>query len=148
MRRPAPVWTRRPDVRRHASLALALFLFGCGTERLPTERIELLTGVVACYAGGASPAYAGVLLVDPVHGTRFDSGPVMWPVGYSGVLLTGGQVAVLNAGGDLVATTGKAYEITPVPDQPNEAGRVMERVGAIGVCDSYEWDIDEVPEQP
>ncbi len=136
-------WRRLP-----AGLALALVLLGCGVENLPPEPISLLTGVAACYAGGARPAYAGVLVPDPVYGTRFGRSPVMWPVGYTGLLLNGGHVAVLNAGGDRVATTGKAYAITPVPDQGGEAGRAMARAGAIGVCDSYAWDLEEVPIQP
>ncbi len=134
-------------MRSVSGLALALVLLGCGVEHLPSKPIELLTGIRACYAGGAQPGYAGVLRPDPVHGTRFDNKPVMWPDGYTGVLLNGGQVAVLNAGGDIVAMTGKAYAITPVPEQGGEAGQAIARVGAIGVCDSYEWDLQEVPEQ-
>jgi hypothetical protein len=133
--------------RLTASLGLALSLLGCDLAGLPSERVELLTGIEACYAGGARPAYAGVLAPDPYYGTRFDAGPAMWPVGYTGVRLIGGQVAVLNAGGDLVAMTGKAYAITPVPEV-GESGRELARVGAIGVCDSYEWDLEEVPAQP
>ncbi len=135
-------------MRRGTGLALALLLLGCGSERLPSQPIELLTGIQACYAGGARPAYAGVLQPDPVYGTRFGRKPAMWPVGYTGVLLAGGQVVVLNAGGDLVATTGKAYAITPVPEHGGEAGMLLARIGGIGVCDSYAWDLEEVPEEP
>ena len=58
----------------------------------------------------------------------------MWPVGYTGVRLAGGQVAVFNVKGGLVATTGKTYRFSPVPGQPGEA------FGAVPVCDAYPWD--------
>jgi hypothetical protein len=140
-------------MRRVTTLALALVLLGCGSRvganaeseaasaALAGEPVALLTGVEACYAGGQSPNDGGLLVPDPDFGTRFDGrGPVMWPVGYTGVRLAGGQVAVLSGQGGLVATTGKEYNFSPVPQQAGEAGEVIARVGAVPVCDGYPWD--------
>ena len=76
--------------------------------RQTISRIELLTGVDACYAGGQQPTYAGVLVADPQYGTRIDGkGPVVWPSGYTGSRLAGGQIAVLDCSGNVVATDGQ-----------------------------------------
>lgn len=120
------------------TLALALCLLGCSPAG---ERIELLTGVDACYAGAQSPAYAGVLVPDPEYGTRIDGkGPVMWPSGYTASPLAGGQVAVLDGSGNVVATTGREYAIAPAPHPAGEAGQLMDRTGAIAAPTCYEWD--------
>jgi len=121
-----------------ATLALTLFVLGCSPSKgqgVEGEPVEILTGVEACYAGGQSPNDHGLLVPDPEFGTRFDGrGPVMWPVGYTGIRLAEGHVAVLNAQGGVVATTGKTYSFSPVPGQPGAA------LGAVPVCDSYPWD--------
>jgi hypothetical protein len=126
------------------SLVIALVVLGCDSTYPASEQVGLLTGVQSCYAGGQSPTNGGLLVPDPQFGTRFDGqGPVMWPVGYTARRLRTGEIAVLNTSGGLVATTGKRYRYSPVPEQPGEAGRVMARVGAIPVCDSYPWDLEE-----
>jgi hypothetical protein len=126
------------------TFALALFLLGCGSPNPLSDQVELLTGIEACYAGGQSPTNGGLLLPDPKYGTRFDGqGPVMWPVGYTGRRLSNGDVEVLNTTGGVVATTGKRYRFSNVPEHGGEAGRVMAEVGAVPVCDSYPWDFEE-----
>ncbi len=125
-------------MRRVAStLALALFLLGCSTP------VALLTGVDSCYAGAQHPAFQGVLVPDPEYGTKIDGkGPVMWPVGYTarGAGLFWGEIEVLDEAGMVVATTGKAYSIAPAPMPRGEAGRLMERVGAIPAPNCYSHD--------
>jgi hypothetical protein len=122
-----------------ATLALAMSILGCGSGA--SDEVGLLTGVQACYAGGQSPGDEALLVPDADFGTRFEGrGPVMWPEGYTGSRLDGGQVAVLNTAGGLVATTGKRYSFSPVPPQAGEAGEVIARVGAVPVCDGYPWD--------
>src|ERR1041385_6993941 len=108
--------------RAITSLVVALGLAGCG---LIPGRVELLTGIEACYAGGEHPVLQGVLVPDPEFGTRIQGkGPVMWPVGYSGRRLVGGQVDVLDREGNLVASTGRVYMMAPVPGQPEQAQRL------------------------
>jgi hypothetical protein len=129
-----------------ATLALAMCLLACTPSGDP---VELLTGVEACYAGGQQPSYAGVLVPDQEYGTRIDGkGPVMWPVGYTGLRLRTGEIAVLDRSGNVVATTGKAYAISPAPPQQEEAQRLLERIGAIAAPDCYPWDLEEVPPEP
>jgi hypothetical protein len=129
------------------TLALGLCLLGCGPSVLPGDRVALLTGVEGCYAGAQSPSYAGVLVPDPEYGTRIDGRPVMWTVGYTGMRLPTGEIAVLNTSGEVIATTGKAYAISPAPFQPGEAGRLLQRLNAIPAPDCYPWDFVEVPPQ-
>ena len=113
-----------------ATLALALCLAGC------TGEVKLLTGVDACYAGAQQPSYAGVLVPDPQYGTRIDGkGPVVWPSGYTASPLAGGQIAVLDGSGNVVATTGREYAIAPAPGGP--AGLPA---GAILAPNCYPWD--------
>ena len=122
-----------------AALALALCLLGC--NGLP---VALLTGIEACYAGGEHPVFQGVLVPDPEFGTRIDGkGPVMWPVGYTArrAGLFWGEIEVLDEAGDVVATTGRAYMMAPVPGQRDEAQRLLERTGAIGSPNCYGWDL-------
>jgi hypothetical protein len=137
-------------MRRIATgLPLALFLFGCGSPNPLSDRVELLTGIEACFAGGQQPSYAGVLVPDPEFGTRIEGkGPVMWPVGYTGRRLPAGEIQVLNTSAEVVATTGRAYAISPAPQQGEEAQELLERVGAIAAPDCYDWDIEEVPPRP
>jgi len=68
----------------------------------------------------------------------------MWPVGYTGLRLAGGQVVVLDRSGNVVATTGKEYAIAPPPHPGGEAGQLMDRIGAIAAPDCYPWDFEEV----
>jgi hypothetical protein len=120
------------------TLALGLCLLGCGLAPAP---VPLLTGVSGCYAGGETGA-AGVLFVDPDYGTRLNGMPVMWPVGFTGVQF-GGQVDVLDAGGALVASTGKRYYISHGPVDSADKQRLMETIGAFTAaanCD-YPWDL-------
>lgn len=101
----------------------------------------MLTGVDSCYAGAQSPAYMGVLVPDPEYGTRIEGrGPVMWPSGYTGSRQADGQVAVLDGSGNVVATTGREYAISPAPDPGGEAGALMDRIGAIAAPNCYPWD--------
>ena len=108
------------------SVAVALFLLGCSAPK--GEPIELLTGGgEGCYPG-PSPTLQGPLLVDPEFGTaiKVESShttypfrmepngtvlPVMWPTSYTGLRLAGGEVAVLNREGKVVAKTGGRYAI-------------------------------------
>ena len=133
--------------RTTAALALALIVLGCGSPNPLSDRVELLTGIQSCYAGGQSPTDGGLLVPDPEYGTRFDGrGPVMWPVGYTGRRLSTGEIQVLNTSGDVIAATGRQYRFSPVPPQGGDADQVMGRVGAVPVCDSYPWDFEEAGE--
>jgi hypothetical protein len=97
---------------------LGLALTGCGTSE-PTETagVHLLTGEItgmagACYADVA--AHKTLLSIDPMDGTAMFDGeqliPVMWPVGYT-ARLAGEQVQVLDASGEVIATTGRFYAL-------------------------------------
>jgi len=70
--------------------------------------VSLLTGVDSCWAGGSSESAGGLLTADPVYGTSINGRAVMWPIGYS-ARHAGFEVAVLNAAGNVVATTGRVY---------------------------------------
>lgn len=115
-----------------AGLVLALIVTGCG---LRGESVTLLTGVPAL-AGGDEGAWdgpcftnslSGTLVTNPEWGTAFvtDAGPrggtgggpsttsiVAWPPGYTG-LRVGSEVEVHNGNGNLVAVTGRHYDILP-----------------------------------
>ena len=129
-------------MRRIATtLALALSLVGCGLIPGP---VRLLTGIEACYAGGEHPVFQGVLVPDPEYGTRIaGKGPVMWPVGYTArrAGLRWGPIEVLDRAGNVVATTGRAYMMAPVPNQREEAQRLLDSAGAIASPDCYGWDL-------
>lgn len=119
------------------TLALVLCLLGCGSGKRAGDAVVLLTGADACFAGGQSPSYAGVLVPDKAHGTRIDGkGPVMWPSGFTGSRLAGGQVEVRDASGNVVATTGREYAIAPAPNSE----QLMARFGAIAAPNCYPWD--------
>lgn len=145
MLRSAKVATGDRMRRTTAALALGLCLLGCGPAG---DQVPLLTGIEACWAGGQSPSYAGVLVPDPEYGTRIDGRPVMWTVGYTGRRLPTGEIAVLNTSGEVIATTGKAYAISPVPPQRDEARSLLQRLNAIPAPDCYPWDFVEVSPQP
>jgi hypothetical protein len=55
----------------------------------------------------------GLLMVDPEYGTAAQNEdgihPLIWPLGYTARRLAGGEVAVLNRDGVVVATTGRSY---------------------------------------
>ena len=107
------------------SLALALCLLGC------TFGPKMLTGSMGlCGWAGPGPVIEGPLLPDPVAGIAIkvesaDSGysyglppigsivPVMWPPGFTGHRLSGGEIEVRNNGGEVVATTGNRYRLAP-----------------------------------
>jgi hypothetical protein len=91
------------------ALALALCLFGCQST---AEPVKLLTGVDGCWAGGeSSSGITGVLVRDPNSGTSINNSPIMWPVGFTG-RRDGAEVEVLDAGGNVVATTGRTYHLS------------------------------------
>src|SRR3954464_9172749 len=98
-----------------ALLVAAVVATGCGatasSERVGSgDRVELLTDVLACYAGGESPLTA-VLVADAEHGTTFNGLPVVWPVGFAG-RRAGSEVEVLDAAGNVRAATGRRYWIS------------------------------------
>jgi hypothetical protein len=117
------------------TLALALCLLGCGSVPPPSppsgEPVELATYDHGC----DDQAAEGLLLPHRRHGTDISvvaddwpSGtdmrgvvPVQWPKGFTGVRLSGGDVAVLDAAGNVVATTGRNYRL-----------KGMWMIGAIG----------------
>lgn len=124
------------------ALALAVCLFGCAPSG---DRVELLTGVDSCYAGGEQGT-DGQLVADPEYGTRFNGKPVMWPLGFTGVRLVGGEVAVLNHEGRHIATTGRTYHISYAPVGNPEKHQLMESIEAFPAAAScgYAWDFHEV----
>ena len=122
------------------TLALGLCLLGCGSAAPRGEPVQLLTGVSGCYAGGEQGA-AGLLLVDPVHGTSFNGKPVMWPMGFTG-LGVGAEVEVLNSAGKVVATTGRRYFISHGPVDAADKQQLLKTTGAFTAAAScpYPWD--------
>ena len=90
-----------------SAVALTLCLLGCD---LWAEPVPLLTGSLSCYAGGEGGPTA-LLVVDPKYGTSFDGRPVMWPQGYT-ARRAWGEVVVLDATGNVKATTGRTYHIS------------------------------------
>jgi len=109
-------------------------LAGCGPFGEP---VALLTGVYPdmCYAGGETGA-TGPLVIDPTYGTSFDGRPVMWPVGFTGRRV-GGQVEVLDAQGNVKATTGRTYHISIAPAP--ESASSINAFPAAANC-GYAWD--------
>ena len=71
-------------------------------------------------------AVEGLLVADPEHGTAIKQEllnesrsngrvlTVMWPSGFTGLRLVGGEVAVLDLAGHVVATTGRTYRIEAI----------------------------------
>jgi hypothetical protein len=127
-----------------ATLALAGCLLGCGSAPVGLPA-PLLTGVDGCWAGGET-GLEGPLLVHPEYGTTFHDMPVMWPVGFTGVRLARGEVAVLDADGKVVATTGRTYFISRAPVWNDEKHRLMEQLGAFPAAANcgYPWDLKEI----
>lgn len=107
--------------RTMSTLVLAASLAACGSPFLG-EPVTLLTGEPlgpgACYTFGAT----GELVVDPEYGTaiiieswphdheKSPPIPVMWRPGFT-ARRTGTEVAVLDPAGQIVATTGRKYEL-------------------------------------
>jgi len=137
------------------TLALALFLLGCGSaapvgkSAAPSDKpseapqggpVELLTGVDSCWAGGAWGS-EGLLVADPEYGTRFGGKPAMWPVGYTGRRV-GSEVAVVDQAGRVVATTGRRYYFSQAHVAQPENVERMESLGAVPVGDcGYAWSL-------
>jgi hypothetical protein len=85
---------------------------------------------------------AGVLVVDPEYGTRFNGMPVLWPSGFAGVRV-GSDVEVRDAVGIAVAITGQAYYISVAAvDWDSETHKLVEEIGAYpaAVLCGYPWD--------
>jgi len=121
-----------------AALALALCLLGC--QLITAERVQLLTGVDSCWAGGET-GQKGRLIVDPDYGTSFDGMPVMWPMGFTGERV-GAEIHVRDGAGKVVATTGREYFISRGRVGSSESAQLMERVGAFPAAANcgYPWD--------
>ena len=127
------------------TLALGLAVLGCSL--LP---VHLLTGGAMSCSPFPDDAAVGTLVADPWHGTVIklefvsislahtggpagtlepgprptprDVIPVMWPEGFTGRWVSGGQIEVRDEAGNVVATTGKRYRLsTGVPDKPADA---------------------------
>ena len=104
-------------MRRVITLVLALCLAGCDTSK--AAQVPLLTGQGPNPGGCFSAKYKFMLVPDARYGTRTgedgvpgdDDVPVMWPPGYTGRQLSSGEVVVLDASGNVVATTGHVYEV-------------------------------------
>lgn len=95
--------------RMTAALAPLMFLAACGSGP-PGGAVPLLTAALGCYAGGEQGMTAA-LVADPHVGTTFNGRPVMWPSGYT-ARHVGGEVEVLDARGNVKATTGRSYHIS------------------------------------
>ena len=96
-------------------LVSVLVLVGCAPES-----VSLLTDTAhekpQCYASSTT----GLLVVDPKYGTGLTAGApvVMWPRGFTGRRL-GSEVEVLSPTGNVVAITGKTYQIPGGLFQPD-----------------------------
>lgn len=126
-----------------ATLGLFLIVLGCSAPiGVP---VGLLTASSACYLGGEQTT-EDELLPDAEYGTRFHGMPVIWPVGFTGVRIVGGQVVVLNKAGAVVATTGKRYGIAYAAAEA-EARRLEKSLGAFtaAVLCPYPHDFYEIP---
>lgn len=142
-------WGRMRQIT--SAVAVGLSVLGCSAAATATESdpavqpspasVELLTGDTGCYAGGEQ-GMAGVLVVDPEYGTRFNGRPVLWPTGFAGVRV-GSEVEVRGPAGKAVARTGQAYYISvAAADWPIETAKLVEETGAYpaAVLCGYPWD--------
>jgi hypothetical protein len=125
---------------------MAILVLGCSMG----GPVHLMTGPSDCYLGG-EVGYEGVLRADPKYGTVFDgtpviTAPVIWPVGFTGIGVTGGEVAVLNEAGRVVATTGKKYGMAFAHPGDDATRQMAERVGGmvVAVKCAYPQDFYEV----
>ncbi len=131
------------------TLALAILVLGCSIG----NPVHLLTGPSNCYAGG-EVGHEGVLRADPKYGTVFQGVPVIWPVGFTGTPVPGGEVAVLNEAGLVVATTGKEYGMARAHPGDDATRLLSERGGFVAAVkcgapqDFYEVPAETVPDVP
>jgi hypothetical protein len=131
---------------RHAVIALlvgCVLIAGCSSgdpaRGDPAGSVELLTGDPsngACSAGGNHPTM-GRLVAEGKYGTTFDGMPVMWPFGYTGRRV-GAEVEVLDADGNVKATTGRVYSIIAKPNSPKDLGAFPASVDCGG-----SWDFND-----
>ena len=101
-------------VRLIAALAMvmSMSLLGCGLSAPSGEPVELLTAPAersGCYTFQVTDT----LVTDARYGTLIQHYgiPVMWPAGYTGQRLSSGEIVVLDASQNVVATTGHRYTI-------------------------------------
>jgi hypothetical protein len=99
-----------------ATLVLALGFLGC-SERPKAEQVPLVTVELqqpsCCWL-----FYAVVdVVADPEFGTvvKGSGVPLRWPTGYTG-WRAGTEIKVMDAGGNVVLTTGSRYRIEPETD--------------------------------
>jgi hypothetical protein len=132
--------------RLNTTLALALCVLGCGAKAPPRDSVPLLTGSLGCWAGGEQGSTAP-LVADQVYGTSFGGRPVMWPGGYT-ARRVGTEVAVLDANGNIKATTGRTYHISyayapaltyPTNDASGDRPKPTNVFPAAADC-GYAWD--------
>jgi hypothetical protein len=127
------------------ALALALCVLGLqGSKPQPPsgEPVQLLTGIDRCRGGNP---IEGDLRPDAEYGTAFwkvfvsvpSRYPVIWPTGFTGLRLLGGGVAVLDEGGNVVATTEREYRLVVVSWDllRGKTRRLAEAIGAFAACD-------------
>jgi len=109
--------------------------------------VELLTGDTSCYAGGEGGT-AGVLIVDPEYGTRWNGMPVLWPTGFTAVRV-GSELEVRDAAGEAVARTGQAYHIS-FAHVDGDTLQLVEEIGAYpaAVLCGYPWDFVDCATEP
>lgn len=136
----AAIATARWGRMRRIAFAVGVGLSLLGCSDVAPATVALLTGSTDCYAGGEQ-GRAGVLVVDPEYGTRFNGMPVLWPTGFTGVRI-GSEVEVRDPAGNAVATTGKPYYISVASVGFSETRKLVEEVGAYpaAVLCGYEWD--------
>ena len=97
------------------TLALALCLLGCGAVVLPWDRVALRTSDTDTSSECSLSGRRGELILDAEFGLAWSAGPddirpVIWPRGFTGRRV-GSEVEVLDRDGNVVATTGREYEI-------------------------------------
>jgi hypothetical protein len=126
-----------------AALALtAMLVAGCALAQSPSlapGQVYLLTGTGTCW----TDIHGISLVLDPTYGTAETGGtdnmPVAWPPGYTGRQV-GSEIEVLNAGGEVVATTGHVVELFggyTGPDGPGEPASFSRSAKwAFLVCDA------------
>lgn len=117
-------------------LVAAVLATGCGGIA-SGDRVELRTAALGCYAGGESPQTAQ-LVADAEHGMTFTGLPVVWPSGFTG-RRAGSEVEVLDAAGNVRATTGRHYYISRAALSPYDNPRLY----PAAVDCPYPWDFGE-----
>ncbi len=71
------------------------------------EPVSLQTGTSGCYL--TMFPITGRLVADPAYGASLDGVPIIWPAGFTGRRQAGGGVELLDATGEVVATSGHDY---------------------------------------